>query len=97
MIVKLFEIQSQLLAVQVQAATLPPLVSFDGQGDGDDMEFDRWLNRFEERAKWTKGTKLCQLWLHLSKIADQVYQMLPKEDKGSYAQVLEAAISLSRD
>ena len=77
MIVKQFETQSQLLTVQVQAATLPPLVSFDGQCDSDEMEFERWLERFEERArlaKWTEETKLCQLKLYLSKVADQAFQ-----------------------
>ena len=68
MIVKLFETQSQI-AAQVQAATLPSLASFDGQIDSDELEFERWLERFEERArlaKWTQETKLCQLKLHLS-------------------------------
>ena len=41
MIVKLFEAQSQLTAAQVQAATLPPLVSFDRQCEGDEMEFEQ--------------------------------------------------------
>ena len=48
LIVKLFEIQSQLIAAQVQAATLPPPVSFDRQCEGNEMEFERRLKRFEE-------------------------------------------------
>ena len=87
MIKQLFETQSQMFAAQMQAASLPPLRTFDGQGDGDDDEFDLWLERFEERAKlakWTDETKLCQLRLHLSKVAGQALQMLPKEDKSSY-------------
>ena len=88
-----FETQSQLLAAQVQAASLPPLVCFDGQTEGDDTDFLQWLEKFEERArlaKWTEETKLCQLRLHLTKLADQVFQMLPKEDKSSYAQAVGA-------
>ena len=73
MIVKLFETQSQLIAAQVQAATLPPLA---GQSDSDELEFELWLERFEERArlaKWTQETKLCQLKLHLSNYSDSSY------------------------
>lgn len=93
MIAKFFETQSQLLAAQVQAATLPPLVCFDGHSDDDDTEFLRWLERFEERArlaKWTEETKLCQLRLHLTKLAEQVFQMLPKEKKSSYKAAVDA-------
>ena len=93
MIAKFFETQSQLLAAQVQAASLPPLLCFDGHSDGDDTEFLLWIERFEERArlsKWTEETKLCQLRLHLAKLADQVFQMLPKEDKSSYSRAVGA-------
>ena len=91
MIQQLFETQSQMFAAQMQAASLPPLCTFDGQSDGDDEEFDLWLERFEERAKlakWTDETKLCQLRLHLSKVAGQALEMLPKEDKLSYARAV---------
>ena len=92
-IVKLFESQSQLIAAQVQAATLPPLASFDGQSGDDDTEFERWLEKFEERAKlakWTPETKLCQLRLHLSKLAEQAYLMLSKDVRSNYDQVIVA-------
>ena len=82
-----------MLAAQVQAASLPPLICFDGHTEGDDTDFMHWLERFEERArlaKWTEETKLCQLRLHLTKLADQVFKMLPKEDKASYAQAVGA-------
>ena len=61
--------------------------------EGDEMEFERWLERFEERsrlAKWTEDTKLCQLKLHLSKVADHAFQMLPKDVKSSCERVTEA-------
>ena len=91
MIKQLFETQSLMFTAQMQAASLPPLRTFDGQSDGDDEEFDLWLERFEERAKlakWTDETKLCQLRLHLSKVAGQALQMLPKEDKSSYSRAI---------
>ena len=93
MMAKFFETQNQLLAAQVQAASLPPLVCFDGHTDEDDTDFLQWMERFEERArlsKWTEETKLCQLRLHLTKLAEQVFQMLPKEDKSSYAKAVDA-------
>ena len=93
MIARLFETQSQLLAAQVQAASLPPLKCFDGNLEGDDAEFERWMERFEERArlaKWTEETRLCQLKLHLTKLADQVFQMFPKEDQSSYSRAVTA-------
>ena len=96
MIVKLFESQSQLLAAQVQAASLPPLATFEGQPEVDGVEFEQWLERFEERARltrWTEDTKLCQLRAHLSKVAGQVFQMLAKDEKSSYAR----AISVLKD
>ena len=93
MMAKFFETQNQLLAAQVQAASLPPLACFDGNTDGDDTDFLQWLERFEERArlsKWTEETKVCQLRLHLTKLAEQVFQMLPKEDKSSYTKAIDA-------
>ena len=33
---------------------------------------------------------MCQLRLHLTKLAEQVFQMLPKEDKSSYTKAIDA-------
>ena len=99
MIAKLFETQSQLIAAQMQVVPLPPLTSFEGRGDGDEVEFEQWIERFEERArlaKWTEETKLCQLRLHLSKIAKQAFQLLPKENKSDYKQAVAALKSRFR-
>ena len=85
MITHLFEAQTQLFAAQVQAAMLPPLTltNFEGQNAADDDDgFERWLEKFEERAKlakWTDEVKLCQLKLHLVKTADQVFCALSAE------------------
>ena len=40
MIVKLFETQSQLLAAQVQAASLQPLANFKGESECEGMKFE---------------------------------------------------------
>ena len=76
---KFFETQSQLLATQVQAVSLPPLVCFDGSSENDDPEFLQCLERFEERARLAKWTEETKLWLHLTKLAHQVFQMLAKQ------------------
>ena len=94
MITRLFEAQTQLFAAQVQAATLPPLTNFEGQNAADDDDgFERWLEKFEERAKlakWTDEVKLCQLKLHLVKTADQVFRALSAEQKSSYSAAVTA-------
>lgn len=84
MIEQLFGTQNQMLAAQLQVASLPSLCIFDGQSDPDNDEFDLWLECFDERAKLTNKTKLCQLRLHLSKVAGHALQMFPKEGKSSY-------------
>ena len=50
MMAKFFETQNQLLAAQVQAASLPPLTCFDGNTDGDDTDLLQWLERFKESS-----------------------------------------------
>ena len=94
MITRLFEAQTQLFAAQVHAATLPPLANFKGQNAADDDDgFERWLEKFEERAKlakWTDEVKLCQLKLHLVDTADQVFRALNSEQKSSYPAAVTA-------
>ena len=94
MITRLFEAQTQLFAAQVHAATLPPLANFKGQNAADDDDgFERWLEKFEERAKlakWTDEAKLCQLKLHLVDTADQVFRALNSEQKSSYPAAVTA-------
>lgn len=58
MIVKLFETQSQLIAAQVQAVTLPPLTSFDGQSDGDmSWNLNDGSNDLKRELDWQSGLK----------------------------------------
>ena len=40
MIIKLFETQNQLLAAQVQAASLQPLANINSESEGERMEFE---------------------------------------------------------
>ena len=94
MITRLFEAQTQLFAAQVHAAALPPLANFEGQNAADDDDgFERWLEKFERRAKlakWTDEVKLCQLRLHLVDTADQVFRSLNAEQKSSYTTAVDS-------
>ena len=53
-----------------------------GEGkDAIDDSFDRWIERFRERAKragWDKEHQIYQLKLHLEKTAADVFRMLPE-------------------
>ena len=92
MISKMLEAQSQMFAAHVQAAALPPLTNYEGRIDDEDG-FERWLEKFEERAKlakWSEEVKLCQLKLHLAKTADQVFHGLSSEQKSTYANAVTA-------
>ena len=54
--------------------------------------FDRWVERFRERAKfahWSDDDQFYQLKLHLDKTAPDVFRMLPATDLAD----METAIS----
>ena len=94
---KLLQAQTQMLAAQAQAVTvqtLPRLPLYSGEESQDeDNTFDRWMERFEERAhlaKWQDEQKLCQLKAHLEKTAQQVFEMMPVEEKSSYHKAVKA-------
>ena len=72
--------------------TLPTLPRFGGE-KLEDGAFERWtkkLLRHAELEKWTEREKLLQLELHLSGRAEQLYEVLPVEEKASFAKVVEA-------
>ena len=92
-LIRLLEAQSQALVAQAQAAALPVLPVFDGETQVGEDDFEHWKENFQERAilmKWTDETKLCQLKLHLTKTAAEVFRVLPETDKTSYARAMEA-------
>ena len=57
-----------------------------------DNGFERWLERFQERAKFAGWSKeqLYQLKLHLDKIALKVFWILPERKRS----VFDSAIQL---
>jgi len=72
--------------------TLPPLPWFSGE-KLEDGAFERWtkkLLRHAELEKWTEREKLLQLELHLSGQAEQLYEVLPAEDKAVFSKAVEA-------
>ena len=48
------------------------------------MKTEKWLELIEEKgrlAQWSKEQHLCQLWAHLTKIAQQVFSILAEEER----------------
>ena len=83
--------------VMVQAAAtqgLPPLARFTGDDSREDENsFSRWHDSFEERARlagWTTEQKLWQLKAHLSKMALQVFQLMPESERTKYETAVAA-------
>ena len=90
-VTQLLQAQTQAMAAQARVAAaqnLPTLHPFTGEEDlNDDDVFERWLERFEERAKltgWTEEQKLYQLKSHLAKTALQVFRVLPNSEQSKY-------------
>ena len=90
-VTKLLESQRQMMAAQVQAMaaqSFPPLGKFSGEDcHTDEGSFDRWIERFEERAKIAgraSEQKLLQLKAHLVKTAEHSFRMMPGEEKVDY-------------
>ncbi len=96
-VTKLLKVQTDVMAAQARAVAvqnLPGLPYFTGEGTGDTGNgFDRWLERFRERAEfagWTAEEQLYQLKVHLDKTALDVLRMLPDYDCGSFEDVVLA-------
>ena len=85
---RLLQAQADAMAAQAKAVAvqhLPALPCFTGEGeDATDDGFDKWLERFQERAKyagWSESDQLYHLKLCLDKTALDVYRMLPDGEK----------------
>ena len=84
--------QAQANAVAVQS--FPPLPMFTGEDiDSDEKRFDKWLERFEERASladWTDEQRFHQFKFHLSQSALHVFRLLSESERGTYASAVKA-------
>ena len=91
---KFIQVQTDMMAAQTNALSLPPLIHFSGEGSLVGKEsFDRWLEHFEEStavAGWSEDQKKYRLKMHLDKTAFQTYCMLSKETQQNYSAVVEA-------
>ena len=72
---------------------LPALPKFSGD-DRDDVDpLKRWLAKLVKHAElqcWTEREKLVQFELHLARVAEQVYEVLPSHVKENYVKTTEA-------
>ncbi len=75
----LLKVQTDVMAAQAKAAAvhnLPALSCYTGEdGDTVDDGFDRWVERFRERAafaNWSREEQLYQLKLHLDRCVPDV-------------------------
>ena len=59
----------------------------------DESSFERWLRKLERHSQlqgWSSRNKLLQFELHLRGRAEQIYEVLPAEDKGSFKKAVRA-------
>ena len=89
----LLQAQTNAIAAQAKAVAvqnLPPLPCYTGENsDVVDDGYDKWVQRFRERARfasWSVEDQLYQLKLHL----DKVFRMLPDPESSN----IESAITV---
>ena len=94
---RLLKAQTDVMAAQARAVAiqnLPSLACYTGEGgDATDDGFDRWLERFHERAKfacWSPVDQLYQLKMHLDKTALDVFRMLPSSERETFESAVKA-------
>ena len=69
-------------ATAVQELPALPLYTGEGKRAADDG-FERWIERFKERAKvagWNTEHQLYQLKVHLDQTASDVFRMIPETE-----------------
>ena len=72
---------------------LPALPKFSGDDRDDVDSLKRWLAKLVKHAElqcWTEREKLVKFELHLARIAEQVYEVLPSHVKENYVKATEA-------
>ena len=82
---RLLQAQTDMMVAQAKGAAvqnLPSLPCYTGEGtNAADDGFDKWIERFHERAKyagWSEEEKLYQLKLQFGRTALDVFRMLPE-------------------
>ena len=96
-VTRLIQAQTEAMTAQAKAVALhhlPTLPCFTGEGtETQEGGFERWIERFRERAQftgWSPEEQLYQLKSHLNKTAQEVFRMLPNSDKKDIKSTVEA-------
>ena len=94
---RLLQAQTDAMTAQAKAAAvqnLPSLPCYTGEGtDVVDDGYDKWIQRFRERAifaSWSPEDQLYQLKLHLDKTAMDVFRMLPDTESNNVEDAIAA-------
>ena len=68
--------------------SLPALSTYSGEENRDDEDsFERWVRKLEKYAEletWSDKEKLVQLEIRLAGRDERLFEVLPKESKGSF-------------
>ena len=99
-VTRLIQAQTKAMTAQAKAVALhhlPTLPCFTGEGtETPEGGFERWIERFQERAQfagWSPEEQLYQLKSHLDKTAQEVFRMLPDSDKRDIKSTVEALMN----
>ena len=94
---RLLQAQTDAMAAQAKAVAvqnLPSLSCYAGEGsDVVDDGYDKWVQKFRERAKfasWSAEDQLYQFKLHLDKTAMAVFRMLPDAESNNVETAITA-------
>ena len=81
-------------ACAAAAQQLPALPLYTGEGkQAVDDGFERWVERFKERAKvagWTTEHQLYQLKVHLDQTANDVFRMIQETERDTFDKAVAA-------
>ena len=89
--------QAEAMAAHARATAvqqLPALPPYTGEGkQAADDSFERWIERFRERAEiagWTAEHQLYQLKVHLDHTASDVFRMIPESERDTFDKAVVA-------
>ena len=89
--------QAEAMAAHARATAaqqLPALPPYTGEGkQAADDGFERWIDRFKERAKvagWDAEHQLYQLKVHLDQTASDVFRMIPETERDTFDKAVAA-------
>ena len=91
---RLLKAQTDAMTKAAAVQNLPPLPCFTDECDDLlDDNYDKWVEKFRERAwfvNWSPEDQLYQLKLHLDKTARDVFRMLPSTECSDVESAIKA-------